>query len=219
MADTKTPETAVTKRPARTPLYTAARVLAAVLFRTLCPVKYYHAERAGLDAPFIVISNHLSGLDPIVVGKPIKRYEVTFLGKKELVGNRFTHWLLTSLHMIIVDRHNSDMEAMRACMKAVREGEVLGIFPEGTRHHEGVMEHTEAGVGLIALRSGVPLLPMYIDCRARPFHRTRVWVGEVIPTEDLRAEGVNRQTAEQLMERIKEAYGRMQAELAEAIHH
>ena len=217
MADMKTPATAVTKRPARTPLYTAARVLAAVLFRTLCPVKYYHAERAGLDAPFIVISNHLSGLDPIVVGKPIKRYEVTFLGKKELVGNRFTHWLLTSLHMIIVDRHNSDMEAMRACMKAVREGEVLGIFPEGTRHHEGVMEHTEAGVGLIALRSGVPLLPMYIDSRARPFHRTRVWVGEVIPTEDLRAEGVNRQTAEQLMERIKAAYGRMQEELAEAI--
>ena len=52
MADMKTPETAVTKRPARTPLYTAARVLAAVLFRTLCPVKYYHAERAGLPLRF-----------------------------------------------------------------------------------------------------------------------------------------------------------------------
>ena len=204
------------KKPVRTPLYTAARVLAPFLFGVLFPVRYYHTERAGLDAPFILISNHLSGLDPIAVAKPVKRYEVTFLGKKELVKTRFTRWLLTSMHMIIVDRHNSDMEAMRACMKALRNGEVLGVFPEGTRHHEGVMEHTEPGVGLIALRSGVPVLPVLVDSKIRLFHRTRVWIGEVIPTEDIRADGVNKETAERLMQRIRETYQRMGEELKQA---
>ncbi len=63
------------------------------------------------------------------------------------------------LHMIPVDRHHSDMEAMRACLRVTKAGGVLGIFPEGTRHKEGIMEHIESGVALIALRSGVPLIP------------------------------------------------------------
>ena len=56
--------------------------------------------------------------------------------------------------MIDVDRHNMDMAALRACLKTLREGHPLGVFPEGTRHKEGVMEHMESGIAMIALRSG-----------------------------------------------------------------
>ena len=202
-----------TQHPIKTRAYSAARVFAAVVFHTICPLKYYHTERIPAEAPYILIANHLSWLDPLAVGKPIKDYEVTFLGKKELAGNRLTQWLFDRLHMIVVDRHNSDMEALRACMRVLREGEILGIFPEGTRHHKGIMEETEGGVGLIALRSKVPLLPMLVDSTIRPFHRTRVWVGEPIETEDLRAEGVNKQTADALMARIKACYRQMQEDV------
>lgn len=191
-------------------LYRVARVVNAVLQHTLIPTRYIHAERVNdLDAPYIVISNHQSLIDPLVVGAPIKRYEATYLGKKEIMKNRFMRWLVTKLHMIPVDRGHADMEAMRACMKTLKGGGILIIFPEGTRKREGVMEHIESGVSLIALRGGVPLVPMYVKGKYAPFHRVRVYVGEPIPLEDLRAEGVNAETAARLNERITETYRAM----------
>ena len=85
-------------------------------------------------------------------------------------------------------------------------GGVLGIFPEGTRHKEGIMEHVESGVALIALRSGVPLIPLYIGGRPRLFRRLDVRVGDPIAMDDLRERGVNRDTCEELLARITETY-------------
>lgn len=117
--------------------YGAARIIANCLFKTVMPVRYHNAERVAGDAPFIVIANHSHWMDPIVLAVPIKRYQVTFLAKKELVQNKIANFVLRDMHVIPVDRHNTDMGAMRACVKAVRDGNILGIFPEGTRHHKG----------------------------------------------------------------------------------
>ena len=195
--------------------YTFGRAFGRVVLHTLCPTHFHNTERLQGDAPYIVIANHTSWMDPVAVGCIIRRYEVVFLGKKELVKNSFVDWLLNRLHMIVVDRHKSDMEAMRACLKALRQGCVLGIFPEGTRYHEGVMEQTESGVGLMALRSGVPVMPVYIRGKFSPFRRTDVYCGEAIPTEDLRAEGVNAASSAALMKRITETFRWMIAEAEE----
>ena len=85
-------------------------------------------------------------------------------------------------------------------------GGVLGIFPEGTRHKEGIMEHVESGVALIALRSGVPMIPLYIGGKPRLFRRLDVRVGDPIVMDDLRERGVNRDTCEELLARITETY-------------
>ena len=192
-------------------MYKVARFLANVLFYSVMPVKMTGTEKLGLDAPFIIISNHNSMLDPFVLAYKLKRYPITFLGKKELTKSRFGKWLFSQLGMIPVDRGNTDMEAMRACMKVLKSGGVLGIFPEGTRHHEGVMEHIESGVALIALRSSVPLIPVYIKGRVALFHFTRAWVGDPIPTDDLRAEGINADTSARLNARITETFRAMVA--------
>ena len=120
---------ALTRRPASVSsgFYRAARRAAWVMVRTIIPVSYHYAERLDVDAPFIVIGNHLSLLDPIIVALPVKRYEIAFMGKKELGGNGLLKRILLNMHTIFVNRHHSDMEAMRAVMKAIREGEVLGI--------------------------------------------------------------------------------------------
>ncbi|MBR4710840.1 MAG: 1-acyl-sn-glycerol-3-phosphate acyltransferase [Clostridia bacterium] len=198
-------------------LYSFARVVNAVLQHTLIPTRYIHPERLNdRDAPYIVISNHQSLIDPMVVAAPIKRYEVVFLGKKEITKNRFMRWLVTKMHMISVDRGHADMEAMRACMKTVRGGGILAVFPEGTRKCEGVMEHIESGVSLIALRAGVPLIPVYVRGKYAFFHRVRVYVGEPIPLDDLREAGVNADTAGMLNERIRETYRTMVREADQA---
>ena len=202
-------------KPRRTPLYTVLRGIAWVLFHTVIPIRYHHAEKLNrADAPYILIANHLSFIDPGVAAEPIKRYEVNFVGKKELTKSKLLGWLLGKLHMIVVDRHHSDMEAMRTFMKTLRNGEILALFPEGTRHHKGIMEEMESGIGLIALRSNVPVYPVYIDRRVLPFRVTHCWVGDPIPYDDIRADGVNSETSARFMARITETYRQMMADAA-----
>ena len=190
--------------------YRFARAVFSGLFKTILPVRYHNTERMLIDAPFILMGNHQSMFDPVIAAVPIKKHQVHFLGKKELVtvpvlGKIFTH----GLHMIPVDRHNTDMEAMRTCMKVTRNGLILGIFPEGTRHKSGLMEDLESGVAMIALRSKVPLVPVYITRRLCPFRAVHVYVGEQIPMDDLREQGINKETCDVLLKRITETYAEM----------
>ena len=205
------------KKPAAQPqvnkdslLYAIAKPIVGLLLKTILPVKFHNRERLAQDPPYIVIANHSSMLDPVIIGVGVIGHQVRFIGKKELTKNKLAAWLFKQLRMIPVDRHDSDMEAMRACMRVTKEGGILGIFPEGTRHHEGLMTEMESGIGLIALRSRVPLMPVYITGKLKLFRRLHVYVGEAIPTEDLREEGVNRETCEKLMQRITQTYAAMQ---------
>ena len=98
---------------------------------------------------------------------------------------------------------------MRACMKAIKMKKVLLIFPEGTRHHEGQMEHIEAGTALIAMRSKAPVIPIYFDQKLKPFRITNLYVGEEIPYDDLLERGINAETCEEMNERMREAFRNM----------
>ena len=193
-------------------LYEVGRVLAWVAVRLFIPVRYHGQEKLrGRKGPFVLISNHQHALDPVVLALCV-REQCVFLAKKELAANGLLRWMFRQLHCIMVDRHNSDMEAMRACMQVIRDGRVLVIFPEGTRHHEGQMEQIENGTSLIVLRGGVPLIPVYIDRPLKLFRRCNAWVGEPIGYGDLLEQGTNRNSCEALNERMRETYRKMIAE-------
>ena len=97
------------------------------------PIRYHNTELVrDRPGPYMLVSNHVSMLDPIVLAVPIRRHEIRFMGKRELRVNRLFAYILEKLHMISVARHMSDMAAMRAANSALKEGQVLGIFPEGT---------------------------------------------------------------------------------------
>ena len=196
----------------RTVIYEVARILAFFVFHTFLPVRFHHRERLEREKPYVMIANHNHALDPVAMAMGIKHDQICFLGKKELGGNRFLRWALAGLHCILVDRHNVDMEAMRACMKAVKMKKILLIFPEGTRHHEGQMEHIEAGTALISMRSRAPIIPIYFDRKLSLFRVTNLYVGEPIPYEDLLAEGINAETCEKMNERMRATFRQMIAE-------
>ena len=191
-------------REKRTRWFTAARVLVWLLRHTVYPMRFEGLNYAQMDAPFILVSNHKHWLDPLIIGSGIKRYEVRFLGKKELVKTRAGAYLMKKLHMIVVDRHNSDLKAMRDCVNVIREGHVLGIFPEGTRCKDTLLEHMETGCAFIALRAKVPLLPVLIDRPCRAFHLTRITYGPPIDISDLVAEGMSSETADKVNARIRD---------------
>lgn len=110
------------------------------------------------------------------------------------------------MRMIPVDRHNMDMAAVRACLKTLKDGHPLGIFPEGTRHKQGLMEDLESGISMIALRSGVRLLPAYIADKPRLFKHIDVYYGQPISLSALKQKGVNKETCDGVLSMITETY-------------
>ena len=190
-------------------LYEILRGLAHIVFHTVMPVRFHHKERLLQEAPFILIANHRHALDPIAMAMGIPKKQIVFLGKKELGKTPFLQNIMTRLHCILVGRHATDMEAMRACMKAVKMKKILLIFPEGTRHHEGQMEHIESGTALIAMRSKAPVIPIYFDRKLSFFKVTNLYVGEPIPYDDLLAEVINAETCERMNERLRETFRKM----------
>lgn len=196
----------------RTVTYEIVRGLGHAVFHTLMPIRFHHRERLNREPPYILIANHNHALDPVPMAMGVKHEQLVFLGKKELGSKPWIRRVLTRLHCILVDRHNVDMEAMRACMKAIKMKKILLIFPEGTRHHEGQMEHLEAGTALIAMRSKAPVIPICFDRKLSFFRVTNLYVGEPIPYDDLLAKGINAETCEEMNERIRETFRRMIAE-------
>ncbi len=194
----------------RTFIYTLARIVAAIGNHTIFPVRYHNRENFDLQGPYIAMSNHNSALDPLILAYPCKKYEFRFVGKKELVKNKFIGALLNKgLHMITVDRHNSDLAAMRLCMKTLRDGYVLGIFPEGTRHHEDLMSEVETGAAVLALRAKAPILPVYIQSRPKLFRVNHVYIGKPMDISDLAAQGFNTDMVEALCARIRDTFLQM----------
>lgn len=189
-----------TAREKRTFWYSVARFAGWVMRIIIFPVRYHHLERiAGAEAPYIVMANHISMLDPIFIALAITRYEVHFLGKRELGANSLFKFFLNKLHTIFVSRHMSDIAAMRACNEVLINGGVLGLFPEGTRvAPEKLMQNVESGLSLIALRNRVPVMPVYIHHPVSLFHVTHVYFLPKLDYDDLARHGVGKDVCDKL---------------------
>jgi 1-acyl-sn-glycerol-3-phosphate acyltransferase len=121
-------------------------------------------ENVPVEGPAIVASNHIGLLDWVFIGRAtVNRGRlVRFMGKKEA----FDHWLggplLRSMHHIPVDRFGDAAGAITPAVDALRRGEVIGIFPEGTLSRSFVPSEGRTGAARIAFATGAPLLPVAI---------------------------------------------------------
>ena len=101
----------------------------------------------------------------------------TSWARKSCLKTRSLGWVFRQVHGFPVDRGNMDMGAIRTAMGVLKEGETLGIFPEGTRSRTGHMLPLLGGASLLALKSGCDVVPVYIEGSYKPFHRMMVHVG------------------------------------------
>jgi 1-acyl-sn-glycerol-3-phosphate acyltransferase len=128
---------------------------------------FFRGEVAGQEnipatGPFILAANHASHLDPPVAGGHVPRVIAAF-ARKTLWKPGIPAWWLTAVGCIPVDRDGgSDIGAMKRVMQELKSGKPLILFPEGTRSPDGVPRQPKAGVGLIACRTAVPVLPARI---------------------------------------------------------
>lgn len=124
----------------------------------------------------VICANHVHALDPVALAM-VRYRQIHFMAKKELFRKKSVSWLLTALGAFSVDREGNDIKAMRKSMEYLKSGEVLGIFPEGTRSKTGQLSFHEGAV-TFALRTGAALVPAGMAVSFKPFRRHRVVVGE-----------------------------------------
>ena len=115
--------------------------------------------------PLIVVANHASSADPVLVtsflSQAIDR-PLNWLGKRELLEWGPAGWAFRIAAIHPVDRDAADLEAFRSAMRILEAGQVLAIFPEGTRSRDGALQQVREGAGMLALRSGAPVLPVAV---------------------------------------------------------
>lgn len=181
------------------------RVVAKVLFF----VRIEGMENIPKGRACVLMGNHQTILDPFMLAMCTPDREIRFMGKKELFANKFLCWFFGKLHGFPVDRGNIDMASIRTAMNVLKEGNTLGIFPEGTRSKTGHMLPLLGGASMIALRSRCDVVPVYIDGDYRPFRRMTVRVGEPIAMEDLHAQRVTKETCEELTHRMEASFARL----------
>ena len=134
----------------------------------------------------LIVSNHVSFMDPTTVGWAVAR-EIYYLGRKTLFKPPFWSWFLPICNVLPIDRDGRDVSGLRRIIKMLKEGHAVLLFPEGTRSPDGTLQAAEPGAGLVALKAGVPVLPVRIfgtfeslsrHTKRLTFHPIRVVIGE-----------------------------------------
>ncbi|MFP5364782.1 MAG: 1-acyl-sn-glycerol-3-phosphate acyltransferase [Thermoleophilia bacterium] len=140
-------------------IYWVARAILQPFFLVYFRMKRIGMEHIPRQGALIIASNHRSFMDPWVIGMMLRR-PVYYVAKTELFHRRAIAWLLSSLGAFPVDRGNGDRDAMDAARRILERGDVVVIFPEGTRTRPGALGTPKRGVGRLALETGAPIVPI-----------------------------------------------------------
>lgn len=131
----------------------------------------FRGEVAGLanlpaDGAFLVAANHASHLDPPFIGA-VMPHQLAFFARKTLWKPGLGAWWMNGVGAIPVDRDGSDLTAIKRVLSTLAAGRPIALFPEGTRSPDGELQPAKAGVGMIACKTRVPVVP----CRIFDSHR------------------------------------------------
>lgn len=139
-------------------MYIVVRFLLHYFFKIVYRSKIIGEENIPTSGGAIIASNHVSLFDPPVVGTAFTR-PVHFMAKEELFAIPLLGEIFRKLKAFPVRRATADRTAIRHAINLLENGELLGLFPEGTRSLTGKLGKPETGLAMIALKSGVPIVP------------------------------------------------------------
>lgn len=131
------------------------------VFRVAFGLRVEGGAYEPLRGPVLVVCNHVSAIDPPIAGVALRR-QARYMAKQELLDTPVLGWLLRSVGVYPVRRGEPDRRAIRTTMECLARGELVVMFPEGTRSPDGRLMAAEPGAALVALRSGAPVLPVAV---------------------------------------------------------
>ena len=148
------------------------------LVRFLFPISLEGTENLPEDRPVMLCANHSSAWDPVLFVAAIRTgYPLRIMAKKQLLSIPILGRILQNVGAFAVDRGNSDIQAVKTAIQSLKQGWNLLIFPEGTRVKDPGHAEVKGGAAMMAIRSGVDMVPVFIDTRKRPFHRVHIVIG------------------------------------------
>lgn len=143
-------------------------------------------EHEVMDGSVIVFGNHYSNLDVFLMAVALKR-QIRFMGKHTLFTTPVVGSFARACGAFPVDRTRVDLTATKTALRILKNGEVLGIFPEGTRVKGGKISDPKGGIAMFAWKTKSPVLPIHVEYRRR-FHflnHIELTIGEPIPASEL----------------------------------
>jgi len=154
--------------------------LSKAIAKTFFNYRVIGAENMIEEGPCIIAANHCSNLDPPLVGIACKR-AIHYLGKKSLLDWPLLGPIFPQLNVIPVDQKNADRSALMGAIRVVKNGGAVLIFPEGSRSPDGKLQSAQPGIGMIAAKTGAPVVPMRIfgSFEALPKCRRRITCSQV----------------------------------------
>jgi len=165
------------------------KCVSGIFRKVYCRVTIVGAENVPADGGIVICANHISNLDPFIIGACFKR-QVRYMAKSELFKIPLVGSVVKAFGAFSVDRKSSDVGAIKTGIQLVVGGELLGIFPQGTRYPKTDPRETKIrhGVGMIALKTKSNILPVAISTKKRkisPFCQVTLIIGEPICYDSL----------------------------------
>lgn len=190
-------------------LYPLGKFLIGTVCFPLYRIKIIGKEKFPKEGGVLLCTNHIDNLDPPVVGITCPR-TVHFMAKEELFTKPILKTLLPQVQAYPVKRGMSDREAFRTTIKLLRDGKVVGLFPEGTRSQTGELGKGLAGAGFFALKGGeAKVVPCAIIGPYKPFSQLKVVYGDAIDMTPYRE---RKASAEEVTEAIMTEIGKLIAQ-------
>lgn len=163
-------------------MFTAIKYIVAPFFKVIYRTKYINPHNVPKEGAYIFAGNHISSVDPIIMAIGQKHRNIHFMAKAELFQNPFKRWFFYSIGAFPVDRGNSDKGAVRHFEEILADGNLMGIFIEGTRSKTGEFLKPKSGAALIAYDTKTPVIPV---CQTDINGRRVCHFGEPMTLEEL----------------------------------
>jgi 1-acyl-sn-glycerol-3-phosphate acyltransferase len=194
-----------------TVVYHASRMGMLTYLRLFHRFQVIGSDHVPAEGGCVIAANHVSYFDPPAMACGVNHRIVHFMARNTLSSNRLAKWYFENIEAVSIDRTKGDLAALRKGIALLKEGRVLGMFPEGTRSPDGEMKTAKGGIGFLIAKGQVPVVPTYVSGTYKAFPKGASWpkpsrvgihYGPPITVDEIAAIGTDRESYDRIGELV-----------------
>ncbi len=184
-------------------MYRLIRFLALPFFKLFYMPKIKGRKNLPKEGNYVIICNHYGKADAIVLVSLYKQ-KIYFMAKKEWFSGKFKAKLFSTLGAIPVDREKADFASVKRCLEVIKRGDILAIFPEGTRNKvNDELQEVKGGAAMIAFMAKATVVPVALKKKFKAFHRNELYIGKPFDYSEYYGQRLNSALDETLTEKMR----------------
>ncbi len=174
----------------------------------------YGKQNLRVRGKAIIICNHRSMMDPVILALVTPRI-IHFMAKKEIFKTKLGNLFFRLVCVFPVNRKSADLQSLKTALALLEKGKLFGIFPEGKRQVSDSLDEFERGTAFLAIRSGAPVIPVYMHPDAARRNRPVLIVGKPIDVSSIVADANKSSMIEVVTDELADAIDALRLELEE----